>query len=147
MFLPQVVKSARAMKRAVAYLMPFMEADKSASGATTQGKVLLATSHSHSAWAQATGHGLGHAGDGVDFGEIGDFEEGGVRLDGVAEVDIEGGDDAGLRGAQGDDGRRIAGLADPVWQCSARGRCDGASVTGASVIVLAGWWNTNRPRH
>src|SRR5262249_26676016 len=32
MFLPQVVKSARAMKRAVAYLEPFMEADKEASG-------------------------------------------------------------------------------------------------------------------
>jgi 5-methyltetrahydrofolate--homocysteine methyltransferase len=43
MFLPQVVKSARAMKRAVAYLMPFMEADKNSSGASTQGKVLLAT--------------------------------------------------------------------------------------------------------
>ena len=28
MFLPQVVKSARVMKRAVAYLMPFMEAEK-----------------------------------------------------------------------------------------------------------------------
>ena len=30
MFLPQVVKSARAMKRAVAYLQPFMEAEKAA---------------------------------------------------------------------------------------------------------------------
>ncbi len=30
MFLPQVVKSARVMKKSVAYLMPFMEADKSA---------------------------------------------------------------------------------------------------------------------
>jgi 5-methyltetrahydrofolate--homocysteine methyltransferase len=30
MFLPQVVKSARVMKKAVAYLMPFMEAEKSA---------------------------------------------------------------------------------------------------------------------
>ena len=29
MFLPQVVKSARVMKKAVAYLLPFMEADKS----------------------------------------------------------------------------------------------------------------------
>ena len=28
MFLPQVVKSARVMKKAVAYLMPFMEAEK-----------------------------------------------------------------------------------------------------------------------
>ena len=41
MFLPQVVKSARAMKRAVAYLEPYMEDDK-ASG-RTQGKVVLAT--------------------------------------------------------------------------------------------------------
>ena len=32
MFLPQVVKSARVMKKAVAYLMPFMEAGKGASG-------------------------------------------------------------------------------------------------------------------
>ena len=29
MFLPQVVKSARVMKKAVAYLMPYIEADKS----------------------------------------------------------------------------------------------------------------------
>ncbi len=43
MFLPQVVKSARAMKRAVAYLEPFMEADKAAGGRDVQGKVLLAT--------------------------------------------------------------------------------------------------------
>ena len=34
MFLPQVVKSARAMKRAVAYLEPFMEAEKRARGGT-----------------------------------------------------------------------------------------------------------------
>ena len=37
MFLPQVVKSARAMKRAVAYLEPFMEAEKAASGAGAAG--------------------------------------------------------------------------------------------------------------
>lgn len=43
MFLPQVVKSARAMKRAVAYLEPFMEAEKSATGSRSQGKVVLAT--------------------------------------------------------------------------------------------------------
>jgi 5-methyltetrahydrofolate--homocysteine methyltransferase len=44
MFLPQVVKSARVMKKAVAYLLPFMEADKRASGASqAQAKVLLAT--------------------------------------------------------------------------------------------------------
>src|SRR5690606_19998622 len=45
MFLPQVVKSARAMKRAVAYLQPFMEAEKAAAGAAAQaqGRILLAT--------------------------------------------------------------------------------------------------------
>jgi 5-methyltetrahydrofolate--homocysteine methyltransferase len=42
MFLPQVVKSARVMKRAVAYLQPFMEAEKDGSHGA-QGKVLLAT--------------------------------------------------------------------------------------------------------
>ncbi len=41
MFLPQVVKSARAMKRAVAYLEPYMEEEKA--GGSSQGKVLLAT--------------------------------------------------------------------------------------------------------
>ncbi len=43
MFLPQVVKSARVMKKAVAYLMPFMEADKTASDRQTNGKILMAT--------------------------------------------------------------------------------------------------------
>lgn len=43
MFLPQVVKSARVMKKAVAYLNPFMEEAKSASKGSSQKKVLLAT--------------------------------------------------------------------------------------------------------
>ncbi|HSQ92049.1 MAG TPA: vitamin B12 dependent-methionine synthase activation domain-containing protein, partial [Nitrospiraceae bacterium] len=44
MFLPQVVKSARVMKKAVAYLMPFMEAEKQQSGtSSSNGKILLAT--------------------------------------------------------------------------------------------------------
>ncbi len=48
MFLPQVVKSARVMKKAVAYLQPFMEAEKAAlvaSGGTAkaQGKIIIAT--------------------------------------------------------------------------------------------------------
>ncbi|MCL4813406.1 MAG: methionine synthase [Vicinamibacteraceae bacterium] len=42
MFLPQVVKSARAMKKAVAYLQPFMEAEKAGASAA-QGRVVLAT--------------------------------------------------------------------------------------------------------
>jgi 5-methyltetrahydrofolate--homocysteine methyltransferase len=41
MFLPQVVKSARVMKKSVAYLQPYLEADKSEGEA--QGKILLAT--------------------------------------------------------------------------------------------------------
>lgn len=41
MFLPQVVKSARVMKQSVAYLEPYLEADKSV--ATSKGKILLAT--------------------------------------------------------------------------------------------------------
>ncbi len=47
MFLPQVVKSAAVMKKSVAYLTPFMEAEKAAAGKTgghtSRGKVLLAT--------------------------------------------------------------------------------------------------------
>jgi 5-methyltetrahydrofolate--homocysteine methyltransferase len=49
MFLPQVVKSARVMKRAVAYLEPFMEAEKASAQAdglatsSSKGKVLMAT--------------------------------------------------------------------------------------------------------
>lgn len=42
MFLPQVVKSARVMKKAVAYLLPFIESEN-AGEKTTAGKVLLAT--------------------------------------------------------------------------------------------------------
>ena len=44
MFLPQVVKSARVMKKSVAYLLPFMEEEKKRTGnKQAQGKVLLAT--------------------------------------------------------------------------------------------------------
>lgn len=43
MFLPQVVKSARVMKKAVAYLMPFLEAEKSAGSSSSAGKILMAT--------------------------------------------------------------------------------------------------------
>jgi 5-methyltetrahydrofolate--homocysteine methyltransferase len=45
MFLPQVVKSARVMKKAVAYLLPFMEEEKKRSGGVDKprGKILLAT--------------------------------------------------------------------------------------------------------
>ncbi|HVI03075.1 MAG TPA: methionine synthase [Enhygromyxa sp.] len=43
MFLPQVVKSARVMKRAVAYLMPFMEAEQDGGKLEAAGKVVLAT--------------------------------------------------------------------------------------------------------
>src|SRR5262249_9435062 len=46
MFLPQVVKSARVMKKAVAYLQPFMEEEKKSAGggsASSRGRILLAT--------------------------------------------------------------------------------------------------------
>src|SRR5207344_1431845 len=43
MFLPQVVKSARVMKKAVAYLEPYMEAEKAAGGRGAQGRILMAT--------------------------------------------------------------------------------------------------------
>ncbi len=46
MFLPQVVKSARVMKKAVAYLLPFLEAEKAATGGAdrkARGKVVVAT--------------------------------------------------------------------------------------------------------
>jgi 5-methyltetrahydrofolate--homocysteine methyltransferase len=47
MFLPQVVKSARVMKKAVAYLLPFIEAEKETSGAAskkdTNGTIIMAT--------------------------------------------------------------------------------------------------------
>ncbi|MEA2758595.1 MAG: 5-methyltetrahydrofolate--homocysteine methyltransferase [Methylobacteriaceae bacterium] len=43
MFLPQVVKSARVMKQAVAYLTPFIEAQKDSGARKTNGKILMAT--------------------------------------------------------------------------------------------------------
>ena len=47
MFLPQVVKSARVMKKAVAYLLPYIEAEKTASGSSatkdTNGTIIMAT--------------------------------------------------------------------------------------------------------
>ncbi len=43
MFLPQVVKSARVMKKSVAYLDPFLEAEKQDCASTSQGKILMAT--------------------------------------------------------------------------------------------------------
>jgi 5-methyltetrahydrofolate--homocysteine methyltransferase len=43
MFLPQVVKSARVMKQAVAYLMPFMEAEKEGKPREHAGRILMAT--------------------------------------------------------------------------------------------------------
>ncbi len=43
MFLPQVVKSARVMKKAVAYLLPYMDAEKEGQESSSAGKVLMAT--------------------------------------------------------------------------------------------------------
>jgi len=43
MFLPQVVKSARVMKKSVAYLEPYLEEEKRGGGSSTAGRILLAT--------------------------------------------------------------------------------------------------------
>ncbi|WP_153111177.1 methionine synthase [Propionivibrio limicola] len=43
MFLPQVVKSARVMKQAVAHLIPYIEEEKRRTGATSKGRVIMAT--------------------------------------------------------------------------------------------------------
>ncbi len=43
MFLPQVVKSARVMKQAVSYLLPYIEAEKEGAELQTKGKILMAT--------------------------------------------------------------------------------------------------------
>ena len=43
MFLPQVVKSARVMKQAVAHLIPYVEAEKLRTGAASKGKIVIAT--------------------------------------------------------------------------------------------------------
>ncbi len=43
MFLPQVVKSARVMKRAVAYLVPYLEAERQTAAPRARGRILLAT--------------------------------------------------------------------------------------------------------
>ena len=43
MFLPQVVKSARVMKKSVAYLLPFIEAQKEPGADTSKGRIVMAT--------------------------------------------------------------------------------------------------------
>ncbi len=43
MFLPQVVKSARVMKQAVAHLLPYIEAEKLRTGAVAKGRIVMAT--------------------------------------------------------------------------------------------------------
>ncbi len=43
MFLPQVVKSARVMKQAVAHLIPYIEAEKARTGASSKGRIVIAT--------------------------------------------------------------------------------------------------------
>jgi 5-methyltetrahydrofolate--homocysteine methyltransferase len=43
MFLPQVVKSARVMKQAVAHLIPYVEAEKLRTGASSKGRIVIAT--------------------------------------------------------------------------------------------------------
>jgi 5-methyltetrahydrofolate--homocysteine methyltransferase len=43
MFLPQVVKSARVMKQAVAHLIPWIEEEKKRTGSTSKGRIVIAT--------------------------------------------------------------------------------------------------------
>lgn len=43
MFLPQVVKSARVIKKAVSYLLPYIEEEKSTAGSSSAGKIVIAT--------------------------------------------------------------------------------------------------------
>jgi 5-methyltetrahydrofolate--homocysteine methyltransferase len=43
MFLPQVVKSARVMKQAVAHLIPYIEEEKKRTGSTSKGRIVIAT--------------------------------------------------------------------------------------------------------
>jgi 5-methyltetrahydrofolate--homocysteine methyltransferase len=43
MFLPQVVKSARVMKQAVAHLIPYIEAEKKRTGVSSKGRIVIAT--------------------------------------------------------------------------------------------------------
>lgn len=43
MFLPQVVKTARVMKQAVAHLIPYIEAEKLRTGVTSKGRIIMAT--------------------------------------------------------------------------------------------------------
>ncbi|MBN8475420.1 methionine synthase [Sulfuritalea sp.] len=43
MFLPQVVKSARVMKQAVAHLIPYIEEEKRRTGSTSKGRIIMAT--------------------------------------------------------------------------------------------------------
>ena len=85
MFLPQVVKSARAMKRAVAYLEPFMEEEKA--GGSAQGKVVLAT-------VKGDVHDIGKNIVGVVLG-CNNYEVDRPRRDGA------GGDDPRHRGRRG----------------------------------------------
>ena len=97
MFLPQVVKSARAMKRAVAYLEPFMEADKSATGTTRayNGKIVMATVKGdvHDIGKNIVGVVLGcNSYDVVDLGVM-------VRCDKILQTAID--EDADLIGLSG----------------------------------------------
>ena len=81
MFLPQVVKSARAMKRAVAYLEPYMEAEQAAGGGPprARGKAVLAT-------VKGDVHDIGKNIVGVVLG-CNDYEVDRPRRDGAGRAD------------------------------------------------------------
>jgi 5-methyltetrahydrofolate--homocysteine methyltransferase len=94
MFLPQVVKSARAMKRAVAYLEPFMDAEREG-GRRAQGKVVLAT-------VKGDVHDIGKNIVGVVLGcnnyEVVDL---GVMVPGDRILDVAAAEDADIVGLSG----------------------------------------------
>jgi 5-methyltetrahydrofolate--homocysteine methyltransferase len=98
MFLPQVVKSARAMKRAVAYLEPFMDAERAAGGdveSRSRGTIVLATVKGdvHDIGKNIVGVVLGCNGyDVVDLGVMVPFEQV------LAAADDAGADIVGLSG-------------------------------------------------
>src|SRR5262249_30611445 len=100
MFLPQVVKSARVMKKAVAWLQPFMEAEKQAAGGRpSEGRGLMAT-------VKGDGHDIGKNIVGVGVG-CNNYEGGELGAMGPAETILQ------QAGEQGCDVIGLSGLITP----------------------------------
>ena len=112
MFLPQVVKSARAMKKAVAYLQPYMEAEKAEARAA--GKVLLATGQ-----GRRPRHRQEHRGRGARVQQLRGRRP---RGDGTGGEDLRDGDRAGDRHH-----RAVRADHSVAGRDGARGQGDGAA--------------------